>query len=444
MIFITPIFWTKTLHASRLRRFLSENGHIEYFIDFNEMPIFDGVSSTILVFKYIKGKRLREDAEPTVKCIKVHTKKRLDESYLAKIQELIVKIRNNDEYFVDGIFECFRHDQFKGGQSWNAIPRPFIPEIEHLEEFCMNCAPLVDISVSKKNIRLHISELYTKDDLEENGIQIKMCKKVNFNGTPYYIIDGVEDIKRPVRLGDITDIGNGLVSGLDSAFKMVQYEKLSDIEKGKMIKVVKAYNLTQYYSTGYDPYIFVNDIEREEELKANYPFIYNYLKENKDKLESRYQYNKVTPWWHWVFLRNWKLFTENKKKIFCPCKERIDKKQYARFSLIEGGFVPTQDVTAMVLKPWVKEDIRYIMALLNSDIILHWMKYKGLSRGGVLEFSERPLSKIPMRLIDWENKKEVSLYNEIIGLVNKIIQEKNSIKYKGLIEERIKALIGLN
>ena len=63
------------------------------------------------------------------------------------------------------------------------------------------------------------------------------------------------------------------------------------------------------------------------------------------------------------------------------------------------------------------EDIHYILALLNSKVTYDWIKYKGLVKGGVAEFSERPLSSVPIRLIDWANPTEVALHNEIVSAV---------------------------
>jgi adenine-specific DNA-methyltransferase len=54
------------------------------------------------------------------------------------------------------------------------------------------------------------------------------------------------------------------------------------------------------------------------------------------------------------------------------------------------------------------------------------MKYKGLRRGGVLEFSEKPLSIIPIKRIDWSNEREVKIYNDILFEVDRIIKERNS------------------
>jgi adenine-specific DNA-methyltransferase len=293
--------------------------------------------------------------------------------------------------------------------------------------------------------------LFTKDDIEEMEIPIKACKAARFAGMKYYALNhlgptldssiGEKKRRRHIRLGDVVYIGNGLVSGLDKAFRVGDRRSYSNIEKEKFIRVVKAYDLHQYYISGYTPYIFVNSVLTEEKLKTIYPNIFSKLLEYKKNLEQRYSYNKDIPWWHWVFLRNWDLFNNNEEKIFCPCKERIDNKKYARFSYVKGEFLPTQDVTAIIRMDWIRESIKYILAILNSNMMLKWMKCEGLLREGVLEFSERPLSKIPIRLIDWSDENEVRIHDKIVEIVDIILEKKEIGPYKKEIENLLNQLL---
>jgi adenine-specific DNA-methyltransferase len=191
-----------------------------------------------------------------------------------------------------------------------------------------------------------------------------------------------------------------------------------------MIPVLKANNLSRYFTEGSTSYIFANDVSTEEELKAECPHIFQRLSRFRPELERRFQYGGEIPWWKWVFLRNFDLIESSTQKILVPCKERIDKRDFVRFALAEGRYYSTQDVTAIVKKSETREDVRFILAILNSGLILTWMKFKGLSRGGVLEFSERPLSSIPMRLIDWEDVEDVRIHDEIVKLAQRIIDER--------------------
>jgi len=44
-----------------------------------------------------------------------------------------------------------------------------------------------------------------------------------------------------------------------------------------------------------------------------------------------------------------------------------------------------------------------------------------------VEFSEKPISSIPFRAIDWSNKIEISLHDEIVQLCKNYINGKNCL-----------------
>src|SRR5690606_27993293 len=134
------------------------------------------------------------------------------------------------------------------------------------------------------------------------------------------------------------------------------------------IPVLKAKNIEQYVHRDLHDYIFLNgDVKDESDLKNNYPTFYELLVPFRDRLELRYSYNRKINYWEWAFLRSFNLFNQNRERIFVPCKERISHKNYFRFSYVPVGIFPTQDVTAIFLKPEVKESIYYVLAQLNSE-----------------------------------------------------------------------------
>ena len=460
LIFITPFFWTETLHASGLRRIMSNQGNLEVLITFNEMRIFKEVSSSVIIFKYVK-KRIGKP----IKVVHVWSKKKLVKHILDKVSELLQRLENGEEYITEEYFEAYTYPQFTNGRPWKPIPKQIIPSLVAIEDSCRKNAPIVTVEVDGGIKEIPLSRLLENDDLEELGVPRKLCKKTKFAGKTYYIkeepqaklvsfftgregterkTEMVEDkLERYVRLGDVAEIGNGMVSGLDRAFRVSNVTKFTDEERRKFIPVVKAFSMKQFYFTKTTPYIFVNDVENEEELKQIYPNIWNYLVRRKSQLEKRYNYRREIPWWHWVFLRNQKLIETSEEKIFTPCKERIDIRGYARFAYVKGRGYATQDVTAIVKKQEFKESTKYLLAVLNSDIILKWLKYKGLQRGGVLEFSEKPLSRIPIRPIDWSNQQDVTLHNKIVQLVDAILRTHQTNHYKNQIEKNVMDLYGL-
>jgi len=380
LIFITPIFWTETVHGTRLRNHLIERGHLELLINFNEMHIFKEVSSTIIIFKYVKSK-----SNNLSKIVNLHSKEPLTINHIKKVKELIDRLKGNEKYIKEGIYEAFTHTQPRDGEPWR-----FTPEII----------------------------------LEHNPLLFLKPSSMLFPEKKFSL------------LGEIAEIGNGMVSGLDKVFQLsiAELNNLTREEVRHVIYVYKASTLDRFFPKEKPiPYIYINDVENEEDLKSNYPHFYEKLRPYKDQLLKRYNYGRNIPWWHWVFPRNKHLFENYEEKIFVPSKERYDTRGYFRFAYVKGVYYATQDVTVICPKSTFKEGIMYLLALLNSKPYQEYIVYRGFTRGGVYDFSEKPLASIPILRINWNNANEIKLYEEIIKTARDIVM-------KGLSETLMKEL----
>ncbi len=363
LIFITPEYWLNTTHSQSLRNYMLQNGYFEEIYHFNETPIFDNVTVSIIIFKFIKSK----NKNPFINLTKYYANRKLTSSILSNLKE---KENLKDAEYIE-------ITQFKENENWLLTSNDIKKEMTHFENNC------------KVNA------------ITEQTLFSTEIKYVN--------------------IGDVCDIGNGLVSGLDKAFQL-NGEMLNTKEKENQLKVIKAKDLKPYYYENITNYIYLNEIEEEEVLKNNYPNYYNKLLKFKDKLEKRYQYNKQIPYWKWVFLRNFNLFNSNKERIFVPCKERISNKDYFRFAYAGTELFPTQDVTAIFKKENVEESIFYILSFLNNYRVFQWLLHNGIVKGNIVEFSERPIASIPFRKIDWSNKTEIQIHNNIVILTKKYIK----------------------
>lgn len=355
LIFITPSFWMHTQHSLKLRKWMLTKGNITEIVFFDEARVFKGVASSIIIFKFVKN-RTRD------KSISFY---RYQGTSKIPTQDLFLENPN--------LFEHSLIPNFHTDKTWTFATTVIQTELDNFEQTC------------------------TRDQKYELDI-----------------------LKKYEKLGEYVKIANGMVSGLDKAFQIDDSlaQELNVYEKQSTLKVAKANMLKEIWSDEYMLYIDIPKGLSEEEVLERYPNFYYHLSNFRDKLEARYSYDRAIPFWEWVFRRSEKFLTDGNPKAFVPSKERLTSRPRVRFCLVPNDHIATQDVTAFGTLPGVKESIEYIVAFLSLPEITHWVKFRGLMKGGVAEFSEKPLSNIPFRSIDWESTHEVSIHDQIAELVN--------------------------
>jgi adenine-specific DNA-methyltransferase len=371
LIFICPEYWMNTTHSVTLRNYMISNGYFEKIYHLNETPIFDKVTISTVIFKYVKSQIKTEKIE-------------------------VAKFYANQKLTVEVL------DNLKDRKSFKDADFLEIPQFKHNERWVMQTAEIQnELKIFEKSCRkFHKTNIF--GDLFKDN-----------NKTAFHTI------------GEYCDIGNGLVSGLDKAFQ-VNGDPLNDFEKQAVIKVIKAKDLNPYFPNKYTQYIYIPDGFSLEEVQEKFPHFYKHFLSFKQDLEKRYQYNRKINFWEWVFLRNFNLFSKDEKRIFVPCKERISNKNHFRFSLVDKKIYPTQDVTAIFKKQKTRESLEYFVAYLNNPRIFDWLKCNGIVKGNIVEFSEKPISSIPFRAINWEKEKEVELHHQITTLTTQYIETKEN------------------
>jgi adenine-specific DNA-methyltransferase len=356
LVFVTPSFWLHTQHSMKLREWMLKNGSVTDLIHFGEATVFPGVASSIIIFRFVKGAQ----SEQMNLYNFIGTR---------KVPETNLTVDDPK------LFELQRIPAFRSGLHWTLASSDVQQELDALEASC-----------SKP-----------------------------FEGTLFG--EGA-----PARLGNVVKIANGMVSGLDAAFKVDDFlfASLNSLERVALMPVTKAYQLQTVFTTDIVHYIDIPQGLSEVEVSKSYPHLYAHLLANREQLEKRYSYSRDLPFWEWAFRRSESFFFNGKQKAFVPCKERLTSKPSVRFSVVPNGVIPTQDMTAFEPLEGVKESLEYLVAYLSIPEVTDWVRYRGLMKGGVAEFSERPLSEIPVRLIDWNNPAEVALHNQIVTLFHSL------------------------
>lgn len=60
LIFICTEYWLNTTHSATLRNYMCQNGYFTEIYHFKEAPLFEKVTASFIIFKYIKGKKKSE------------------------------------------------------------------------------------------------------------------------------------------------------------------------------------------------------------------------------------------------------------------------------------------------------------------------------------------------------------------------------------------------
>jgi len=82
----------------------------------------------------------------------------------------------------------------------------------------------------------------------------------------------------------------------------------------------------------------------------------------------------------------------------------------------------TAGVTSIIPDPSIKEDLKYILGLLNSrPIALYAVTHSPPFSGGFFKFSAPYLRKLPIRRIDFRNAADKVRHDKLVGLVDKML-----------------------
>lgn len=359
LVFITPEYWLYTAHSQKLRNHLLENGTVDKIYHFDESKLFDDVSASLIIFRFVKNKK------SSTEILKIKNKKSLINTSLLSL----LSNKNDD-------FETITVSSFKENKRWALENERLSNNLDELEKSCTAYSQFGLLSDEYATIKI-------------------VCDIAN---------------------GMVTGLDKAFQVHLPE-------NNLTKNELLHSISVAKAKQLDGIGITGITRYIFINEPITEDALREHYPNYYEHLQPYKTQLNSRYSYNDGCQYWEWSFLRNLSTISKPVPKIFVPCKERIGEKKSFRFTLVGSGVYSTQDVTALVVKDSIKESIFYIHSFLHLPIVTDWIKSRGVMRGGVAEFSEAPLASIPFKLIDWSSKEQVLLHNKITSLAEMRLRE---------------------
>lgn len=153
----------------------------------------------------------------------------------------------------------------------------------------------------------------------------------------------------------------------------------------------------------------------------DYQVIYKHLVKFKAILSSKRETKQgKIPWFSLHWPRGQELFED--VKIVSP-HYRFKRP----FIYSEGDFYTSDENYVIKKKPKVLENGKYILGILNSDLLDVWYINRLTLKGSGYEFLGEKLQQIPIRRIDFTNPKEVKIHDKLVSLVDNIIEFKKRL-----------------
>ncbi|WP_217358207.1 Eco57I restriction-modification methylase domain-containing protein [Anabaena sp. UHCC 0187] len=250
----------------------------------------------------------------------------------------------------------------------------------------------------EREIKLQeVEDLLDNSSISEDFAEVEQSKLESDNWNLGYlknikIIDIIDDNCIP--LGEITFIGQGMQTGSNEVF-IVDEKTVKEyaIESNCIKNLIKNQDIKQYSLDFRDLYIiYPNDLD---ELKCD-EGVGKYLQEKKDILTSRAAYIRRNCEW---FKYTWPLHKDkyHLPKIIVPYIAPEN-----RFALDEKAeYISLTDTTVIFPIPEVELDIKFILALLNSNLLNYRYRFIAKPKDYRYEYFENTLKRIPIPKISF-------------------------------------------
>ncbi|MEO0115670.1 MAG: TaqI-like C-terminal specificity domain-containing protein [candidate division WOR-3 bacterium] len=422
--FITTSYWPTADGASKLRKYILDNALIKEIIDFGETKIFEGAPGQHnMVFilekcpSYNVAKTMVETpiseniAKKEKNQIKIVKVKRLPISKGIKplkglidhIEKHIDKKEYSDDY-IDVFYSPVKQGELTEG-AWSSL----LMQTD------------VDKVFSKANFVLLKKVLETRQG----------------------IVPGVDRVtKQNIKSISSDKIAKYNINPGDGVFVLTKDE----INRLFLTKAEAEFFIPSYHNSHIVSYIVDVPVEKldyilyiDQELNLdNYPNIKNHLEKFKEILKSRIDryeergYKETYPWY--------RLNRPRDKRALSSEKIVVSNwgTTWQPFALQSGDFFEKRDITFFTKKKETKEELRYFLGILNSQLIKWWMIQKARQLGYMRQSLQE---QIPIRRIDFSNKDEVKIHNTLVQKVDTIIEIKKKLaEYNKFFKTRLTRL----
>ena len=235
-------------------------------------------------------------------------------------------------------------------------------------------------------------------------------------------------------LGNICNVNNGVFSGGDTLNekKKLKYkinknvgdgiftitnEELSNLnlnncEKLLIKRLFKNSDIYKYYCNLHNELYLINLRYTDRPNLNEYPNIKKHLLPYKDMLSDRPTTGTLESAFskgYWYIMSTSRRVNMENEKVVVPQRSKTNT-----FGYNECEWYASADVY-FITEPKQEYKLKYILALLNSNLYYIWLYHKGKRKGENLELYQKPLSEIPIK------KANENIQSKFVSIVDKIL-----------------------
>jgi hypothetical protein len=231
-------------------------------------------------------------------------------------------------------------------------------------------------------------------------------------------------------LGDISKIEKGSTSGKNKIFTVsYEFAKINNFEKEILRKNVKNGDIRRYRHIERGNYLIYTDSNTDI---AKYPNIYEYLQSYKKILMSRNEIKRGLYEWYRLERPRKKYIFDAPEKLIVPYRASKNRFSYDNEQYFNNG----GDIRVIVLKSNIDSSIKYILGIVNSKLLNWYYQFIGKPKGNSREYFNKPLSLIPIRIIDFSNPTEKADHDQMVSLAEQMLNLNKKLNNAKLPQEK--------
>ncbi|KEY19297.1 Eco57I restriction-modification methylase domain-containing protein [Kaistella antarctica] len=363
--FITTNYFITANGAIKLRKDFKERTSIKKIINFNELRIFETALGQHNMITFLT----KEFAPKSIAEVYVSNGKQLFN--LKTIRKFINKELETANYYSE--------------------------KNENLYETEQNYIRLI-----ANNATENINEIFYKIKLNTYNLSDK-----------FFINAGIGVTIGKLSSKYIIDYPDLDIEAGDGVF-VVNHKESKFIEKDILKPFIKNSDIEHYfYNLNEDKLIYLTRLDNIDDFNETKKHLLKFIKILKDQVIS---YEEKFPWYALNRPRTRDIFDDT-DKIVLPYRA---KNNYFAYS--NEPVYGSRDVL-YIRKKEKSQNIKSLLALLNSKLIYFWLYHKGKRKGEILEMVQTPISEIPIPKFNLKTEK---ILEETINLI--LSERKNSQK----------------